>query len=165
MILPMVLKSEVRSSCMPPILSTGSMMIASRTTPMPPVQVSRPRQSRTPRGMVSSPAITVAPVVVIADIVSKKASVKLSPGAPSISGRVPKAVKATQALLVSRKPCFRVRSLRSRSAQANTMVAAAVRVSTIDSANDRALPLPSAWSINAGKAISRPSRPVSHPTM
>ena len=38
---------------------------------MPPIQVTMPRQSSTPRGRASSPAITVAPVVVIAEMNSK----------------------------------------------------------------------------------------------
>ena len=73
---------------MPPTLRTGSRIIASSTTPMPPAQVTSPRQSSAPRGRSSSPTITVPPVVVIAEVVSKSASVKESPGAPSISGRV-----------------------------------------------------------------------------
>ncbi len=71
MILPSVLKSALRRSCMPPMLSTGSRIIARRITPIPPIQVTMPRQSSTPRGRSSSPTITVAPVVVIAEVNSK----------------------------------------------------------------------------------------------
>ena len=71
MILPSVLKSAFRSSCIPPMFSTGNRIIASRITPMPPNHCSRPRHRSRPRGRSSSPEITVAPVVVIADIASK----------------------------------------------------------------------------------------------
>ncbi len=87
--------------------------------------------------------MTVAPVVVIADIVSKKASVKLRPGAPSISGRVPKPVKAIQVELVSRKPCLSVRSPCLLSRHAKTSAAAAVSVTSIDRPNAPAFALPS----------------------
>lgn len=69
--LPRVLKSAFFSICMPPMLRIGSRISASRITPIPPVQVTSPRQSRTPGGMPSSPTITVAPVAVMAETISK----------------------------------------------------------------------------------------------
>ncbi len=69
--LSMVLKSALRSICIPPMLSSGSMIIASRMTPVPPNQETMPRQSRTPRGIPSRPTMMVAPVVVIAEVNSK----------------------------------------------------------------------------------------------
>ena len=56
---------------MPPMLRTGNRIIASRMTPMPPIQVTSPRQSSAPRARSSRPTITVAPVVVIAEVISK----------------------------------------------------------------------------------------------
>ncbi len=70
-ILPSVLKSALRSICMPPMLRIGSRIIAISTTPMPPTQETMPRQSSAPRGSASSPTITVPPVVVIAEVNSK----------------------------------------------------------------------------------------------
>ncbi len=60
---------------MPPTLSIGNMATAMTMMPMPPNHCSCARHSRTPGGAVSSPLITVEPVVVSPDMVSKKASV------------------------------------------------------------------------------------------
>ena len=54
--------------------------------------------------MVSSPVSTVAPVVLRPDIVSKNASVKLSPGSATISGTVAIADMNTHASVTSRNP-------------------------------------------------------------
>ena len=55
-------------------------------------------------GRVSSPFKTVAPVVVKPDIVSKKASVKESPGSMRSSGIVAAADISIQPRVTSRKP-------------------------------------------------------------
>ena len=69
----------MRNSCMPPTFRIGSTAIAMTMMPMPPSHCSSARHNKIPVVRPSSPVITVDPVVVIPDIASKKASVKLSP--------------------------------------------------------------------------------------
>ena len=67
-----------------------------------------PRQSKSPLGRVSSPAITVAPVVVTPDIASKKASMNSRSVSPSMNGSAPKSGSATQTSVVSKNACWMV---------------------------------------------------------
>ena len=54
--------------------------------PMPPIHCKSPRQSSRPGATLSSPVITVAPVVVRPDMLSKKASVNDNCNSPSQNG-------------------------------------------------------------------------------
>ena len=74
-ILSGVSKASVLNSCIPPTRSMGRIETAMTTTPRPPSHCSMERHIRTPGGWSSSPLITVAPVVVMPLIASKKASV------------------------------------------------------------------------------------------
>ena len=56
---------------MPPIFSIGSTAIAITMMPMPPSHCRIARQIRIPGGAVSSPEMTVDPVVVKPDMASK----------------------------------------------------------------------------------------------
>jgi hypothetical protein len=56
---------------MPPTRSIGRMATASTMIPTPPSRCSSERQSRMPAPALSSPTMTVEPVVVSPDIVSK----------------------------------------------------------------------------------------------
>ena len=58
-------------SCMPPTPSSGRMATANTMMPMPPIQFIRWRQMLIDCGARSSPIITVAPVVVRPEIISK----------------------------------------------------------------------------------------------
>ena len=60
---------------MPPTRSCGRMATAVTMMPTPPIQWRIERQRSRPRGIVSRPLRTVAPVVVMPDTLSKKASV------------------------------------------------------------------------------------------
>jgi hypothetical protein len=60
---------------MPPTRSSGRIATAMPMKPMPPSQCSIERQMRMPGDMSSRPTNTVEPVVVMPDMVSKKASV------------------------------------------------------------------------------------------
>jgi hypothetical protein len=60
---------------MPPLRSQGRIAIAMTTIPTPPSHCISARHNRRLRGMVSRPTSTVEPVVVMPDMVSKKASV------------------------------------------------------------------------------------------
>ena len=55
----------------PPMPSSGRMATASTMMPMPPNQLSSWRQMLIAGGKLSSPVSTVAPVVVMPDMVSK----------------------------------------------------------------------------------------------
>ena len=60
---------------MPPTRSSGRIATAMPMKPMPPSQCSIERQMSRPGEAASRPVSTVEPVVVIPDMVSKKASV------------------------------------------------------------------------------------------
>ncbi|MCY1400256.1 hypothetical protein D9M71_153320 [compost metagenome] len=60
---------------MPPMRSSGRIATAMPMKPMPPSQCSSERQMRMPGDMLSRPLSTVAPVAVMPDMLSKKASV------------------------------------------------------------------------------------------
>ena len=60
-----------RKSCMPPILRKGRMTMAKPMMPMPPIHWVVERHSSTERATPSRPTITVAPVVVMPDTISK----------------------------------------------------------------------------------------------
>ena len=66
---------SMRNSCMPPTRSIGSTDSAMTMMPMPPSHCRIARQIRMPGGAESRPTITVEPVVVTPDMLSKKASV------------------------------------------------------------------------------------------
>ena len=66
---------SMRNSCMPPTWSIGKTDRAMTMIPIPPSHCNSARHSNNPGGAVSSPTMTVDPVVVIPDILSKKASV------------------------------------------------------------------------------------------
>ena len=95
----------MRKSCIPPTRSIGRKAIPVTTKPTPPIHCSSARHSRIPCAVVSSPAITVEPVVVIPDIASKKASVNVS--CHSQSGSAPTLAPVIQTVAVSRKVCRR----------------------------------------------------------
>ncbi len=59
------------NNCMPPMRRNGSTKMAKVTTPNPPNQTRRKRHSSSPFGASSSPTITVDPVAVSPDMVSK----------------------------------------------------------------------------------------------
>ncbi|MNP76169.1 hypothetical protein D3C76_1733670 [compost metagenome] len=60
---------------MPPIRSSGRIATAMAIKPIPPSQCSSERHIRMPGDMLSRPLSTVAPVAVMPDMLSKKASV------------------------------------------------------------------------------------------
>ncbi|MCY1447178.1 hypothetical protein D9M71_637840 [compost metagenome] len=60
---------------MPPMRSSGRIATAMPMKPIPPSQCSIERHMRMPGDILSSPLSTVAPVAVMPDMLSKKASV------------------------------------------------------------------------------------------
>ena len=98
-----VSNASTRNICMPPTPSIGIRAIAMTMIPRPPSHCRMPRHKRIPGGAVSRPVITVEPVVVIPDIASKKASVKLISSSEKMNGSDPKNVSDTQLTVVITK--------------------------------------------------------------
>ena len=72
---------------------------------MPPSHCMMALQSKILFGLLSKSEITVEPVVVIPDMLSKKASLIVKSKVDSIKGKPPKAATATQASVEKRKVC------------------------------------------------------------
>ena len=71
-----VSEDSVLNSCMPPMRRNGKITMLMPMMPMPPSHCSSERHSSRPGGAVSSPVITVEPVVVRPEIVSNRASAR-----------------------------------------------------------------------------------------
>jgi hypothetical protein len=78
--------------------------MTSRITPPPPIQCVRLRQKRTECGSISTFAITVAPVVLNPDIVSKRALTNPVIDPLKRYGNVPRRDSITQARVTFRYP-------------------------------------------------------------
>ena len=76
--------------------------MAMKAIPRPPIQFSIPRQRFMPAGSSFSPRMTVAPVVVIPETLSKKACSSVRRGAPRTKGKAPKKGTSIQIPAVSR---------------------------------------------------------------
>ena len=81
---------EILNNCIPPIFIIGIKVIAISIIPMPPSHWSIARHKSIPLGALSRSVIIVDPVVVIPDILSKKASVKFKLSSEKINGKEPK---------------------------------------------------------------------------
>ena len=68
---------SILNNCIPPTLSKGKIVIAITTIPIPPNHCIIALHNKILLGLLSKSEIIVAPVVVIPDILSKKASLKL----------------------------------------------------------------------------------------
>ena len=86
------------------MLRKGSRNRPSAITPRPPMKQSSERQSRRPGGALSSPLTTVAPVAVMPDTDSKKASTGLIPIDAIMKGTAPAMASVIHNRLTSRKP-------------------------------------------------------------
>tara|TARA_X000001036_G_C20637472_1_gene789707 strand:+ start:923 stop:1477 length:555 start_codon:yes stop_codon:yes gene_type:complete len=90
---------------MPPTFNSGSIVIAITIIPMPPNHCKIALQIRILFGAVSILVIIVEPVVVIPDILSKKASTKDKFRLDSKNGKHPKMAIDNQDKVVNRKAC------------------------------------------------------------
>ena len=122
-----------------------------------------PRHSSVPAGRRSRPTNTVDPVVVIADIASNIASVKLACGAPSQNGSAPNAGNTTQMPVVSRNPCCRPIAVCPRPEQERLISAPTTTVRIAVVAKTWALRFPWRRSASIGSAIDAPSAVTSQP--
>ena len=81
---------EILNNCIPPTFIMGISVIAITIIPMPPNHCSIALHNRMPFGVFSKLEIIVDPVVVIPDILSKKASVRFKLSSEKINGKEPK---------------------------------------------------------------------------
>ena len=83
-------------------------VIAITIIPIPPNHCNMARQRRIPRGMFSKFEIIVEPVVVIPDILSKKAFVKENSILEKTKGREPKIAILNQDNAVNKNACCKL---------------------------------------------------------
>ena len=81
---------SILKSCIPPTFNKGRIVIAITTIPIPPNHCIIALHNKILFGLLSKSEITVAPVVVIPDILSKNASLKLKFSVESRNGKLPK---------------------------------------------------------------------------
>ena len=92
---------------MPPTFSKGNMVIAITITPIPPNHCKIALQIRISLGALSKLTIIVDPVVVIPDILSKKASINVKSRSDNINGKLPKIAILSHDREVNKKACCR----------------------------------------------------------
>ena len=110
---------SILNSCMPPTFNNGKIVIAITTIPIPPNHCIIALQSKILLGLLSKSDIIVAPVVVIPDILSKKASLKVNSFVDNKKGKLPNTAIITQANVENKKVCLKF-NLNSFSKLANT---------------------------------------------
>ena len=93
------------NNCIPPIFNNGITVIAITTIPIPPSHCRRDRQISIAFGALFKSCIIVDPVVVIPDMLSKKASLKVSSRFEKINGSYPKMAILVQEREVNKKAC------------------------------------------------------------
>tara|TARA_Y100000813_G_C24053262_1_gene300297 strand:+ start:268 stop:753 length:486 start_codon:yes stop_codon:yes gene_type:complete len=96
---------EILNNCIPPTFIIGINVIAITIIPIPPSHCRIALQTKIDFGAVSRFTIIVEPVVVIPDILSKKASVIVKLSSEKIKGRDPKVAILSHARAVSKKAC------------------------------------------------------------
>ena len=98
---------SILNNCIPPIFSRGSIVIAITITPIPPSHCIIALHIRIPRGALSRLTIIVDPVVVIPDMLSKKASINDKLRLDNKNGKLPKMAILNHDRVVKRKACCR----------------------------------------------------------
>ena len=124
--------------------------------PMPPSHCSSDRHSSSPGGVVSRPEITVEPVVVMPDMLSKNASVIDSCNSENRKGRAPKVTSATHTAGTSTKACFSV-MVPALPQVISAMETPKNEVTTAEARNTFQSGLETAASYSAGSSIAMPS--------
>ena len=94
---------DIINNCIPPIFISGIKVIAITMIPIPPNHWSIPLHSNIPWVVSFKLVIIVDPVVVIPDILSKKASVALNSMSENMKGSEPKMAILNQDKAVKRK--------------------------------------------------------------
>ena len=96
---------EILNNCIPPTFIIGINVIAMMIIPIPPNHCSRALHNKMPFGISFRLEIIVEPVVVIPDILSKKAFVKEKLILENMKGREPKIAILNQDNAVKRNAC------------------------------------------------------------
>ena len=109
---------SILNNCIPPTFNKGKIVIAITTIAIPPNHCIIALQSKILFGLLSRSVIIVAPVVVIPDMLSKKASLKVNSFGDKRKGKLPKIATVTQATVENKKVCLKS-SLYSLSRLAN----------------------------------------------
>ena len=99
---------SILKSCIPPTFRRGNTVIAITTIPIPPSHCIIDLHSKILLGLSSKFVIIVAPVVVIPDILSKNASLKVREIGESINGMDPNTAIKNQASVVNKKVCCKL---------------------------------------------------------
>ena len=99
---------SILNSCIPPTLSRGKIVIAITTIPIPPSHCIIALHIKILLGLLSKSEIIVAPVVVIPDILSKKASLKVNSFGDSKKGKLPNIATINQAKVENKKVCCKL---------------------------------------------------------
>jgi len=98
---------SILNSCIPPTFNKGITVIAIMTIPIPPSHCSVDLHIRIAFGVLFKSPITVDPVVVIPDMLSKKASLNVNSRLEKINGKDPKIAIPIQDKEVNKKACCR----------------------------------------------------------
>jgi hypothetical protein len=92
---------------MPPTLRRGKIVIAITTIPIPPNHCIIALHNRILFGLLSKSEIIVAPVVVIPDILSKKASLIVNSFVDNKKGKLPKIATINHARVENKNVCLK----------------------------------------------------------
>ena len=98
---------SILKSCIPPTFNNGKIVIAITTIPIPPNHCMIALHNKILLGLLSKSDIIVAPVVVIPDILSKKASLNENVWFDSMKGRLPNIATVTQASVENKNVCLK----------------------------------------------------------
>jgi len=98
---------SILNNCIPPTFNRGKIVIAITTIPIPPSHCIMARHNKILFGLLSKSVIIVAPVVVIPDMLSKKASLKVNSLGDKRKGKLPKIATISQAKVENRKVCLK----------------------------------------------------------
>ena len=96
---------SILKSCIPPTFNNGKIVIAITTIPIPPNHCMIALHNKILFGLLSKSEIIVAPVVVIPDILSKKALVKENSSLENTKGKEPNIAILSQDNAVNKKAC------------------------------------------------------------
>ena len=96
---------SILKSCIPPTFNKGRIVIAITIIPIPPNHCIIALHNKILLGVSSKFVITVAPVVVIPDILSKKASLIENEIGDNKKGKLPNAAIKNQASAENKKVC------------------------------------------------------------
>ena len=99
---------EILNNCIPPTFIIGIRVIAITIIPIPPNHCKIALHKRIPLGAFSKLDIIVEPVVVIPDMLSKKASVIDISIEEKMKGKEPKTATLNQDKAVNKKACCKL---------------------------------------------------------